>query len=66
MVITEKLMKIAAFRRKHFTPESRPSATTVRKWIESGELPGRKIGSSWYIDISQYKEDPLVRSVIEG
>lgn len=32
--------------------KQRPHVNTVRRWIDSGELPGRKIGSSYFVDIS--------------
>lgn len=31
--------------------KDRPSASSVRRWAEAGELPAKKIGGRWFIDI---------------
>ncbi len=31
----------------------RPHVNTVRRWIASGELPGRKIGGSYFVDVER-------------
>lgn len=36
--------------KKYFAEGSRPSETSIRRWLNEGKLPGRKIGGSWYID----------------
>jgi hypothetical protein len=28
----------------------RPTAGSVRRWVESGELPGQKIGGRWFVE----------------
>ena len=30
--------------------KKKPHPSSVRRWIESGELPGKKIGGRWYVD----------------
>lgn len=41
-----------------FTPASRPTMATLRKWAESGELPGaRKIGGLWFVDLDRAEHD---------
>ena len=33
--------------------KKRPHINTVRRWIASGDLPGRIIGSSYFVDIAR-------------
>lgn len=35
---------------KYFDDGSRPSEMTVRRWLSTEKLPGRKIGGTWYVD----------------
>lgn len=45
-----KLISITEYRDLRFTGR-RPAASTLRRWIEDGELPGRRIGGCYYVDI---------------
>lgn len=28
----------------------RPAEITVRRWLNEGKVPGRKVGGTWYVD----------------
>lgn len=45
-----KLISISEYRDLRFTGR-RPAASTLRRWIEDGELPGRRIGGCYYVDL---------------
>ena len=51
----EKLIKISQFQKQHFVPGSAPDAKTLRKCIDDGSLPGRKIGGNYFIDMAKYE-----------
>jgi hypothetical protein len=42
--------------------------TTLRRWMQSGALPARKIGGSWFIDEHAWLAggDDLVQRVLEA
>lgn len=33
----------------------RPHPSSVRRWLDSGELPGKKIGGRWFVEIDEEK-----------
>ena len=43
------LQKLSVFRNS-FEKSSRPQIRTIIKWINSGEIYGRKIGGNYYVD----------------
>jgi hypothetical protein len=45
------LMEINEYRQKCYTADSRPSLRTLKRWIETGELPGKKHGGKYFIDV---------------
>jgi hypothetical protein len=51
-----KLMALEEWRKEYFvTP---PSPATVRRWANNGLLPNaQKIGTSWYVDVSQMEDE---------
>jgi hypothetical protein len=53
---------------KYFAEASRPPETTLRRWMQSGALPARKIGGSWFIDEHAWLAggDDLVQRVLEA
>jgi len=63
-----RLLTPSAWAAKYFAAGSRPSPATVRRWILSGEVPGRKIGGSWYIDELSWLAggDALVEHVLKA
>ena len=68
----ERLKKLSAFQADHFEPGSAPDAKTLKSDIDKGNLPGRKIGGKYYIDMAQYEAitdknptgNPLVNKVL--
>lgn len=45
-----KLMTPRAWAEKYFAEGSRPPEPTLRRWMQNGSVPARKIGGSWFID----------------
>ncbi len=43
------LMLITEFRDKFFTPNSKPTTTTIKNWINNGHIPGKKYGRTYYV-----------------
>jgi hypothetical protein len=64
--MSKKLMKTSEYRIKYFTEGSRPCQATINRWIERGDLPGTKIGSSYYVDVGKtdLTGNPLVDAVL--
>jgi hypothetical protein len=56
-----------AWSEKYFADESRPPEATLRRWMQNGALPSRKIGGSWFIDEHAWLADgdDLVQRVLE-
>ncbi len=62
-----KLIGIPQWQAKHFTEDSAPDEVTIRRWLRSGKLPGRKVGGTWFIDEAEWLADgdELVRRVLD-
>lgn len=62
------LMLASQFARLYFREGSRPSQSTLRRWILQGTLPGRRVGSQYYVDEGAYiaQNDPLVLKVLQA
>lgn len=43
------LMKIYEYQQR-FTPKSRPTSATVKRWISKKTIYGKKLGRTWYVD----------------
>lgn len=43
------LMSVKEYREKEFTPESRPTMTTITRWIRTGKLEGKRIGGLYFV-----------------
>lgn len=52
---------------KYFDVGSRPSEVSLRRWLNEGKIPGRKVGGSWYVDEHAWLADgdELVLQVLE-
>lgn len=48
--MTGKLMDLDQWRRARFAGEP-PGLSTVRRWCREGELPAKKIGGTWFVDL---------------
>lgn len=48
-------MDIEEFRETQFYPKSRPSLSTVKRWIVNGEVEARKIGRKYFILVEKNK-----------
>lgn len=63
-----RLISISRFRATTtlFEPGSIPTAATLREWIDSDEIPGKRIGGKYYIDLDELDttEDQLVAAVL--
>lgn len=46
-----KLMSLSEWAEKRFTPASRPTNRTLTELCCNGDLPARKVGRKWFIDI---------------
>lgn len=46
-------MRIEEYRMKHFSPASRPSLRTIRSWIQTGALPGKRQGKYYFVDMEE-------------
>lgn len=63
-----RLTSIPRFLKQYFEPGSEPCARTVRRGIERGDIPGRKVGGQWFVDLHLFESgnDPLVARVLGG
>lgn len=43
-------MRLNQYRDVTFTPGSKPSITTVKKWIMNGDIAGEIIGGNYYVN----------------
>ena len=43
-------MRVSEYREDTFTVNSRPSITTIKKWIQNGDIAGTIIGGNYYVD----------------
>ena len=50
-------IKLSQYLNKHFAEGSKPTRETAIKWIESGDVVGRKLGGNWYVDPDK---DPIL------
>lgn len=44
------LVKLADWRREAFLVNP-PAVRTIVRWCESGQLPARKIGGTWFVEV---------------
>lgn len=60
------LMKATKFRTEYFAKGSEPDMKTLKKCIDDGELPGRRIGTIYYVDLDRLEKsnNPLVNKVL--
>ena len=63
-----KLMSLSQFKAHYFDKRNQPTEATLRKWIENGDLKGRKLGGKWYIDSRSFEmqDNELVSQVLRA
>jgi hypothetical protein len=66
-----KYQPLEEYRTQKFTTP--PSARTVRKWCENGDIPAKKIRASWFVIVDDEamqtgnkKVDSLINNVLNG
>ncbi len=62
------LMTTHAWATKYFSIDCQPAEPTLRRWMQTGALPGRKIGGKWFVDEHAFVAggDDLVARVLGG
>ncbi len=60
------LMKATKFRTEYFAKGSEPDMKTLKRCIDEGDLPGRRIGTIYYVDLDKLHQtgNPLVDKVL--
>ncbi len=48
---TMKLMTVDEYLATHYTPNSRPSRRSLIQQVKRGDMPGKKFGKYYYIDV---------------
>ena len=63
-----RLVTVEQFRLRHFEEKSRPAENTVRRWLKTGKVPGKRVGGTWFIDEAKWLADGnrLVEQVLAG
>lgn len=62
-------VKLSVFREVEFAEGSRPSLSTLRRWIDAKELPGgEKLGKHYFVEMDVYRArgNPLVLKVLRA
>ncbi len=64
----KQLIKVSEYRSRFFEDGSKPATSTVRRWIESGYIPGERIGNLYFVDIAKLDRtgNPLVDMVLSA
>jgi len=61
------LMRVTEYRETTFSPNSRPSITTIKKWINNGDIAGKIIGGNYYVDTDKIlPTNDLVNKVLDS
>ena len=65
--MNEKLMTVAEYRDLRFVGENKPHCSTIKRWIQSGDLPGVKIGGMYFVDVANEDfNDEIVDILVRG
>lgn len=59
---------IEEFKDRYFAQSKYPSLSTIRRLCEKQELPGRKIGKCWFLDVEKFEANgnPLLYKIISN
>lgn len=49
-----RLATIEQFRQDCFAEGSAPDPRTVRRWIDDGVIDGKRVGSTYYVDLDSF------------
>lgn len=55
--------------RKFGDAKKRPAPSSVRRWLEQGEIPGEKIGGRWFVEYHENKHttgDPVIDEILNA
>ncbi len=59
-------MKLSQYRQKQFVEGSRPTISTLKRWIDKGEIDGERIGGNYYVRVGEIKPvNHLVTKVLQ-
>ena len=66
-----KLIELSEYINTYYVGNKRPSRRSLKRLINLGRLPGKRLGNSYYIDIEKEKlrsttGNPLVDRVLYG
>lgn len=64
-----RLVRIKTFREICFGDGDAPDPRTVRRGIENGDIPGRRVGGEYYVDIEAFRRQtgtPFHLDVLRG
>jgi len=62
-------MRLEHFLDERFDPRSRPSMRTARSWCEHNQLPARKVGRNWFVDLEAFdagSDDEIVNRILSA
>ena len=65
-LIMTNLMKITDYRELRFTQGSAPDLRTLKRLINEGELCGKRIGKTYYIEVDEHLNEytPLQKALM--
>lgn len=54
------------FKQIYFGDSKSPSMPTIRRWLATGILPGRKVGGLLFVDVAAFEAmgNPLVEKIL--
>ena len=65
-----RLAKLSEYAATVYTPESRPTAVTLRRMAERGDIPAVRQGRNWFVDMDQVQSsddpDELLRRILNA
>ncbi len=64
-----KYISITQYLKIRFASSKPPMRSTIIRWIENGDIPGRQFGKKWFVDIeteSRNTGNKLVDEVINS
>jgi len=63
-----KLIPVSEYRELRFVGNKKPSVKTIKRWIQSGDLPGKRIGGLYFVNVAEEElmvtNDDVVNSIL--